>query len=231
MKSGWVESDAQAIVERSRQQGVVPDVALCICGTRLIGRDPKLVLHGGGNTSVKTSANDLLGEAVEVLCVKGSGADMATIEPAGLPAVRLEPLRKLRLREKLDDPEMVRIQRASLIDPAAPNPSVESLLHAFLPHKFVDHSHASAVLSLVDQPDGELICNEVYAGRAGVVPYIKPGFTLAIRAADIYEAKPEVEALMLHKHGIFTFADTAREAYERMIEMITLAQERVARNR
>src|SRR5437588_4088378 len=91
MKSGWAESDAQAIVERYRQQGVAPDVALCIYGTRLIGRDPKLVLHGGGNTSVKTFAKDLLGEAVEVLCVKGSGADMATIEPAGLPAVRLEP--------------------------------------------------------------------------------------------------------------------------------------------
>src|SRR5947209_16607838 len=184
MKSGWVERDAQAIVERYRQQGVAPDVALCIYGTRLIGRDPKLVLHGGGNTSVKTFADDLLGEAVEVLCVKGSGADMASIEPRGLPAVRLERLRKLRAREALNDEEMVRIQRENLIDPAAPNPSVETLLHAFLPHKFVDHTHATAVLSLTDQPNGDALCEEVYGARMGYVPYIMPGFALAKAAAD-----------------------------------------------
>src|SRR5437899_333642 len=158
MKSGWVEGDAQAIVDRYGHQGITADVAQCIYSTRLLGRDPKLVLHGGGNTSVKTFVNDLLGEAVEVICVKGSGGDMATIEPAGLPAVRLDRLRKLRLRDALGDADMVRIQRESLLDPGAPNPSVETLLHAFLPHKFVDHTHASAVLSLIDQPDGALTC-------------------------------------------------------------------------
>src|SRR5436305_14944610 len=115
MRSGWAESDAQAIVERYRQQGVALDVALCIYGTRLIGSDPKLVLHGGGNTSVKTFAKDLLGEKVEVLCVKGSGGDMAAIGPTGLPAVRLAPLRTLRLRNSLSDEDMIRIQRASRI--------------------------------------------------------------------------------------------------------------------
>src|SRR5206468_7414757 len=112
----------------------------------LLGREPRLVLHGGSNTSVKVVMNDLLGEPVEVLCVKGSGGDMAAIEPAGLPAVRLDRLRRLRKRNALSDPDMVRIQRENLLDPAAPNPSVEAVLHAFLPHKYVDHTHATAVL-------------------------------------------------------------------------------------
>src|SRR6266581_6767267 len=112
MKSGWVDSEAQAAIDRYARDGVGADLALRVYTTRLIGRDPKLVLHGGGNTSVKTTLPDLLGESVEVLCVKGSGADMAVIEPAGLPAVRLERLRKLRSRGALSDADMLRIQRA-----------------------------------------------------------------------------------------------------------------------
>ncbi len=134
------------------------------------------MLHGGGNTSVKTLVPDLLGQDTEVLCVKGTGWDMGTMEPAGLPAVRLAPLLALRAREAVSDEEMVRFQRANLIDPMAPNPSVETLLHAFVPHKFVDHTHSVAILSLIDQPDGETICAEVYDGRMGIVPYIMPGF-------------------------------------------------------
>ena len=126
---------------------------------------------------------------------------------------------------------MVRIQRANLLDPAAPNPSVETLLHAFLPHKFVDHTHANAVLSMIDQPDGETICSELYDGRVGIVPYVMPGFRLAKTAAEVYDAKPAVEGLILHKHGIFTFGDSAREAYERMIALVTLAEERLQKNR
>jgi rhamnose utilization protein RhaD (predicted bifunctional aldolase and dehydrogenase)/NAD(P)-dependent dehydrogenase (short-subunit alcohol dehydrogenase family) len=231
MKSGWVEGEAQAAVEHYARQGVGRDLALRVYSTRLLGREPRLVLHGGGNTSVKTALPDLLGEEVQVLCVKGSGADMASIEPAGLPAVRLERLRKLRARQALSDEDLVRIQRESLIEPAAPNPSVEILLHAFLPHKFVDHTHANAILSLVDQPDGEAICTELYDGRVSVVPYVMPGFALAQAAAAIYERRPDVEGLILHKHGIFTFGADAREAYERMIALVTLAEERLARNR
>ncbi len=166
-----------------------------------------------------------------MICIKGSGADMADIEPAGLPAVRLDRLRKLRARKQLSDEDMVRVQRENLIDPAAPNPSVETLLHAFLPHKFVDHTHSTAVLSLVDQPDSEAICAEVYDKRASIVPYIMPGFALAQAAADVFEQAPGVEGLILHKHGIFTFGDTAQEAYERMIALVTRAEERLARNR
>ena len=208
MKSAWIDRDAQAMVDRYARDGVGTDLALRVYTTRLLGRDPRLVLHGGGNTSVKTTIPDLLGEATDVICVKGSGADMADIEPSGLPAVRLDRLRKLRAREALSDEDMVRVQRENLLDPAAPNPSVETLLHAFLPHKFVDHTHSTAVLSLVDQPDGEAICAEVYDGRASVVPYIMPGFALAKAAADVFEKSPDVEGLILHKHGIFTFGDT-----------------------
>ncbi|HEY0567628.1 MAG TPA: bifunctional aldolase/short-chain dehydrogenase, partial [Xanthobacteraceae bacterium] len=197
----------------------------------LLGGDSKLVLHGGGNTSVKTRMRDLLGEEAEVLCVKGSGWDMAAIEPAGLPAVRLDSLRKLRAREELSDEDMVRVQRASLLDPNAPNPSVETLLHAFLPHTFVDHTHSTAVLSLVDQPNGAELCAEVFDRRMGIVPYVMPGFRLAKTSAEIFEQDPAVEGLILLKHGIFTFGASAHESYERMIEMVTLAETRLERGR
>ena len=124
MRSGWIDSEAQATIDRYAPEGIGRDLALRVYTTRLLGRDPKLVLHGGGNTSVKTTMPDLLGEEVAVLCVKGSGSDMATIEPADLPAVRLDRLRKLRARTVLTDADMVRIQRESLLEPAAPNPSV-----------------------------------------------------------------------------------------------------------
>jgi rhamnose utilization protein RhaD (predicted bifunctional aldolase and dehydrogenase)/NAD(P)-dependent dehydrogenase (short-subunit alcohol dehydrogenase family) len=231
MESRFVERDAKAAVEKYAAAGVTEDVALRIYTTRLLGQDPKLVLHGGGNTSVKTRTTDLMGDTADVLCVKGSGWDMAVIEPAGLPAVRLAPLRKLRERSALTDEDMVAVQRANLIEPTAPNPSVETLLHAFVPHKFVDHTHATAVLSLVDQPDGEAICADVYNGRMSIVPYIMPGFALAKRAAEIFEKNPKALGLILHKHGIFTFGETAREAYERMIEMVTLAEARLTRGR
>ncbi len=231
MKSAWVDRDAEALVDRYAKAGVGRDLALRVYTTRLLGRDPKLVLHGGGNTSVKRRMPDLLGEEVDVLCVKGSGWDMGTIEPAGLPAVRLDALRKLRALEKLSDEDMVRIQRANLLDPMAPNPSVETLLHAFVPHTFVDHTHSTAVLSLIDQPNADALCAEVYDGRMGLVPYIMPGFGLAKKAAEVYEQNPKVEGLILHKHGIFTFGASAREAYEKMIEMVTRAEERLKKNR
>jgi len=229
MKSAWVDSDAKSALDHWAKAGVSAELALRVYSTRLLGREPKLVLHGGGNTSVKTRINDLLGEEAEVLCVKGSGWDMASIEPAGMPAVRLEPLRKLLARDAVPDEEMVRVQRTGLIDPQAPNPSVETLLHAFVPHKFVDHTHATAVLSLIDQPDSQARCAQIFGDRLGFVPYIMPGFALAKKAAEVFEKNPAVEGLILDKHGIFTFGDHAREAYERMIEFVTLAEEHLTK--
>jgi rhamnose utilization protein RhaD (predicted bifunctional aldolase and dehydrogenase)/NAD(P)-dependent dehydrogenase (short-subunit alcohol dehydrogenase family) len=231
MKSQWNDDAARQAVDAYGAKGVGEDIALRVYTTRLLGRDPLLVLHGGGNTSVKTRARDDLGHEHAVIAVKGSGADMADIEPWGLPAVKLEPLLKLRALEALSDEAMVNVQRLNLLDSAAPNPSVETLLHAFLPHKFVDHTHAAAVLSLVDQPDGEALAREVYDGRMGIVPYIAPGFGLAKEAARVFEEKPDVAGLILHKHGIFTFGDSAREAYERMIEMVSLAESRLRQGR
>jgi rhamnose utilization protein RhaD (predicted bifunctional aldolase and dehydrogenase)/NAD(P)-dependent dehydrogenase (short-subunit alcohol dehydrogenase family) len=231
MKSGWVEADAQALVDQYARMRIGRELALRVYTTRLLGRDPHLVLHGGGNTSVKTTMPDLLGEAVEAICVKRSGADMATIEPAGLPALRLDRLRKLRMRKSLSDEEMVRVQRENLLDPMAPNPSVEIFLHTFLPHRYVDHTHANAVLSLVDQPAGEAICSDVYNGCASTVRYVMPGFSLAKMAADSFEAAPDVAGLVLHNHGIVTFGDSAREAYERMIALVTRAEDHLRKNR
>src|ERR1700688_444650 len=229
MQSAWIDCDAEAAVARYEKLG--RDVGLRVYTTRLLGQDPRLVLHGGGNTSVKTTIADLNGDNVEVLCVKGSGWDMGTIEPAGLPAVRLAPLLKLRARERLSDEDMVRLQRANLIDPASPNPSVEALLHAFIPHKFIDHTHSTAVLALTDQPDGEALCREVYGARVGYVSYLMPGFGLAKAAAQVFDADPSVEGLILVKHGIFSFGANARQAYERMIALVTTAEERLARQR
>ena len=231
MKSMWSDQDAERYVERYAQQGINTDIALRVYTSRLLGRDPTLVLHGGGNTSVKTALPDHFGRATSVLCVKGSGWDMADIEPAGLPAVRLTPIIELRGLSELTDEDMVNIQRCNLLDASAPNPSVETLLHAFLPHKFVDHTHAIAVLSVSDQPDGDGQCRAIYGNRMGYVPYIMPGFLLAKKAAEVFEANPSVEGLILEKHGIFTFGNSARQAYDRMVEMVSIAETRLQKNR
>jgi rhamnose utilization protein RhaD (predicted bifunctional aldolase and dehydrogenase)/NAD(P)-dependent dehydrogenase (short-subunit alcohol dehydrogenase family) len=227
MRNLWSDRGARAAVKNYRAQGVNEDLALRTYTTRLLGGDPRLVQHGGGNTSVKTAMQDSAGETTKVLCVKGSGWDMATIEPPGLPAVRLAPLLKLAALKALSDEEMVAIQRGNLLDSAAPNPSVETLLHAFIPHKFVDHTHANAVLALCDRPDGMELCRKVYGTRAAVVPYVMPGFALALKAKEVFDAHPRCEGLILHKHGIFTFGGNAREAYDRMIDLVSLAERKL----
>src|SRR5258706_431003 len=224
MQSKWSDAEAKDFVARYASKGVNADLAVRTYTTRLLGSDTRMVLHGGGNTSVKTSIKDQLGEDVEVICIKGSGWDMGVIEPVGLPAVRLEPLRKLRKLDKLSDEDMVNYQRINLLDSSAPNPSVETLLHAFLPHKFIDHVHSTAVLALTDQPDNKALVQEVYGDRVAYVPYTIPGFALAKAVADVFDKNPGVEGLVLLQHGIFTVGGSARQAYERMIEFVTLAE-------
>ncbi len=229
MKSRWSDSQAKTTIAHYGEAGIDDALALRVYTTRLLGSDARLVLHGGGNTSLKTTSVDLHGDPVEVLCVKGSGWDMGNIEPAGLPAVRLEPLRRLRALEALDDFAMVNAQRGNLLDSSAPNPSVETLLHAFLPHVYVDHTHSTAVLSLTDQPDGEMLCRRAFGPDVAIVPYIMPGFRLAKKAAEVFEQAPDVIGLVLLKHGIFSFGASAREAYERMIELVSRAERALAR--
>ncbi|MEI6201332.1 MAG: bifunctional aldolase/short-chain dehydrogenase [Enhydrobacter sp.] len=229
MENLWKDSDAKAAIASHAARGINDDLALRVYTTRLLGGEPKLVLHGGGNTSVKTRMADITGTPLDVLCVKGSGWDMGTIEAPGLPAVRLNPLRELQGLQALSDEDMVNVQRANLLDSKSPNPSVETLLHAFLPHKFIDHTHSNAVLALTDQPDGEALAADLYGKRAALVPYVMPGFALAKKTAEIAKAHPDVEGLILLKHGIFSMGATAEEAYVRMIDLVTMAEKRLAK--
>ncbi|MGE6783803.1 bifunctional aldolase/short-chain dehydrogenase [Ensifer adhaerens] len=227
MENLWRDDEAETVVAGYLAKGIGRDLALRTHTTRLLGGEPRLVLHGGGNTSVKTEITDLVGDTHAVLCVKGSGWDMGTIEPAGLPAVKIAPLLKSRRLERLSDEDMVTLLRANLIDPASPNPSVEALLHAFLPHKFVDHTHSTAILAIADQAKSLEMCTELFGKKMGFVPYIMPGFALAKAAAEVFDQDPTVEGLILDKHGIFTFGESAKEAYDRMIHYVTLAEEHV----
>ena len=230
MKSKWVEELAQTLVREYEDQGVSEDMALRVYSCRLLGQDPALVLHGGGNVSVKTTASDGLNDNLQVICVKGSGWDMGDIEPPGLPSMYLDRLLELRSFTSLSDEDMVAFQRRSLLDPGSPNPSIETLMHAFLPHAFIDHTHATAVLSLTNQQNGEEIISRLYGTRVGIVPFVKPGFDLAIKACEIYAANPDVEGLILLNHGIFSFGDTAKESYERMIDLVDVAEQYLSKH-
>jgi rhamnose utilization protein RhaD (predicted bifunctional aldolase and dehydrogenase)/NAD(P)-dependent dehydrogenase (short-subunit alcohol dehydrogenase family) len=224
--------DAEA--SRFAHGAIAEALALRTYTARLLGADPSLVLHGGGNTSAKGRATTLLGETIDVLWIKGSGWDLATIEPPGHPAVRLAPLLALRALDALSDEDMVNALRLALLDAAAPTPSVEALLHAFLPARFIDHTHADAVLAVTDQPDGEAICREIYGTGLVWVPYVMPGFALAKRCAAAYEELAKTTApsvIVLERHGIFSFGETAKESYARMIHAVTLAERFAAARR
>ena len=226
MQNQWNDSHAKAAIKQYKNFS--KDIALRVYTSRLIGIDPTLVLHGGGNTSVKSITRNAVGEEVHVIYVKGSGWDLDTIEPPGLPGVQLDHLLKLRHLNRLSDEDMVNEQRTHLLDAASPNPSVETLLHAFLPHKFIDHSHADAILVIADQPNAESLCKKIYRETMGIVPYIMPGFDLAKAAAEVYEKSPGVKGLILINHGLFTFGDTAKESYDRHIEAVQQAEDFIA---
>lgn len=227
MQSRWSDTEARSFVERWADAG--EDLALRVYTSRLVGSEPDLVMHGGGNTSVKVTRRDVLGQPLEAICVKGSGWDLDSIEPRGLPAMRLEGLRRLRALDALSDEEMVNQQRTCLFDSTSPNPSVETLLHAFLPHRFIDHTHADAVLALTNQPDGERLVREALGDDVVVVPYVMPGFALAKLAAELQERQPDARGMVLLKHGLFSFGEDARTSYERTIEMVDAAERFLAK--
>jgi len=227
LKNNWSKSFANKYIKKYKKLGFSKDLALRVYTTRLLGRNKELVLHGGGNTSVKTTIKDIDGKKYKVLCVKGSGWDMADIEPAGLPAVKLEPLLTLKEKKYLSDENMVSFQKRNLIDIKSPNPSVETFLHAFLPFKFVDHTHADAVLNATNRPGGLNFCKKVFGSKVSVVPYVMPGFMLAKKINEIYSENPNINCLILMNHGIFTFADKAKEAYDLMIKYVSQAERAV----
>ncbi len=228
MQSRWNDAGAEAAIQEFAAAG--RDVALRVYTSRLIGQDADLVLHGGGNTSVKTTARDLHGREIEVLHVKGSGWDLGAIEPPGLPAVRLAPLRELRSLSTLTDEAMVNAVRGALLDSTAPDPSVEALLHAFLPHRFVDHTHADAILALTDQKDGAALAREAFGEQVAILPWIMPGFPLAKAVAEAVERNPKCIGVVLCQHGLFTFGEDAATSYRRTIELVDRA-ERFVRER
>lgn len=223
MRSRYVAADASRLVAELGPS-VGETLALRVYTSRLLGSDPALVLHGGGNTSVKSIAREATGEGVGVLHVKGSGGDLGTIGPAGFATCRLEPLQRLCDVEALSDEAMVRALRSQMLDPNGPTPSVETLLHALLPGKYVDHTHADAVVTLVDQPDAPRIATEAWGAPFLFVPYVMPGFLLARRVAALGVDPQRHRGLILGQHGILTWGATAQESYERMIDAVTAAE-------
>ena len=224
MKNNWSNSEANKYIRKYYKLGHNKDMALRVYTTRLLGRNPELVLHGGGNTSVKSQVKDIDGKTYDVLCVKGSGWDMADIEPAGLPAVKLKPLLSMKKKKYLSDEDMVAFQKKNLINTSSPNPSVETFLHAFLPFKFVDHTHSDAIMNVTNRPEGLNLCKKIFGKKVSIVPYVMPGFGLAQKINEVYSQNPNINCLILLNHGIFTFADNAKEAYDLMIKYVSDAE-------
>lgn len=237
MESRYRAEEAARFCEdrRATYAAASADLLVRTYTARLLGQEPSLVLHGGGNTSIKSRVRDRFGHELDVMFVKGSGSDLGTIEPPGHPAVRLEPLRRLRQLTAMTDEDMVNELRLALLDAHAPTPSVETLLHAFLPDTCIDHTHADAIVTLVDQPDGERICRELFGPSMVWVPYVMPGFALAQRCAEAYEASRRAghapSIILLEQHGIFTVGRHAEESYTRMIDAVTHAERAIAARR
>jgi len=218
MKSLWNEQDAQ---------GYEGDLGQRVYSSRLLGQEPSLVLHGGGNTSVKLWVTNVVGEEEEILYVKGSGWDLATIEAQGFAPVRLAPLLKLAQLPALSDSQMVNELKTQVTRAQAPTPSVETILHALLPYKYVDHTHADAVVTLTNTEKGLEHIQRVYGDRLVIIPYVMPGFDLARVCAQSFaqQAREATVGMVLMNHGIFSFGATARHSYESMIELVSLAED------
>ncbi len=219
MKNLWNDQEAAAMEGDLLAQRVYT--------SRLLGANPELVLHGGGNTSVKIREKTFFGEEEDILYVKGSGWDLATIEKEGFSPIRMDVLVKLAALETLSDRDMVAQMRAGMTNPTAPNGSIEAILHAVLPFPFVDHTHANAILALTNNERAEERVRSVYGDRFLVVPYIMPGFILARKVYELLQDRDltGIKGMILMNHGIFSFADTARESYERMIRLVSEAED------
>ena len=227
MKSRWSASEAQRYLDRYSH--IDRDIALRIYSSHLLGQDPTLVLHGGGNTSVKSIYQNILGESVEGLFVKGSGWDLKSIEPAGFPGLDLAYLRRLRALSHLEDRQMMNELRTHLFDASSPDPSVETLLHAFFTEKYIDHSHANAIIALTNHQHYQHYLEECFGADVIIIPYIMPGFALAKLAAERHDQADALSAMVLVKHGLFTYGETAEASYERHIEIVDQAERFLAK--
>ena len=212
MKSLWNNNEAQKYKN--------DPLGMRVYTSRLLGASKDLVLHGGGNTSVKID---------NLLYVKGSGWDLATIEKEGFPAVNLDVLKKMATRGKLSDTQMVVQQKEAMVDKTAPNPSIEAILHAIIPFKYVDHTHADAVVTISNTPNGKNLIKDLYGKNMLIIDYVMPGFILAKK---IYEKTKDIDwsgldGIILLNHGVFTFDDDAKNAYEKMIKIVTKAEKTI----
>jgi len=223
MKSLWNNEEAKKYKT---------DLDLRVYTSRLLGQDSSLVLHGGGNTSVKSTATNLFGETEDILLVKGSGWDLATIEAEGFAPVKMDMLLKMAELKELNDPDMVKYQRLAMTNPSAPNPSVEAILHAIIPFKFVDHTHTDAVVTITNTEGGEDKIKDLYGDKVLIIPYIMPGFVLAKLIYDMTRDVEwnELEGMVLMNHGLFTFNDDAKTSYEKTIELVDKAEKYLADN-
>jgi rhamnulose-1-phosphate aldolase/alcohol dehydrogenase len=221
MQNRWNEAEAAGMDELDQ----------LVYQSRLLGADTSLVLWGGGNTSIKTAEIDFRGAETYVLRVKGSGSDMKSITRQGFAGVRMVDILPLEEREDMTDEAMVEYLSHTLMDPAAPRPSIETLLHGFLPYKSVAHSHADAIVALTDNVNGAEAVRDCYGGEMLTVDYIRPGFLLSKQVAAAAKAQPSARALILMNHGLITWGDTAKEAYDLHIEAVTKAEEYLADKR
>ena len=221
MKYSWNNNEAKKFINKYKRIGINKELALRIYSTQLLGNNSELVLHGGGNTSVKFFSKN---NKKNIIYIKGSGKNMSNIDIDGFPALELDNLIRLKKIKKMNDFQMVNYQKKYMLDTTFPNASVETLLHAFIPHKYVDHTHSNAILSLIDQSNDKKICKNFFGDDLAVIPYIMPGFELAKKAIEVYEQNPNVKGLILLKHGIFTFGNTAKESYQRMIKFVRIAE-------
>jgi rhamnose utilization protein RhaD (predicted bifunctional aldolase and dehydrogenase)/NAD(P)-dependent dehydrogenase (short-subunit alcohol dehydrogenase family) len=218
MKNNWKDAEAQKL------KGDL--LKLRVYTSRLLGNEEDLVMHGGGNTSVKIREKNIFGEEEDILYVKGSGWDLGTIETPGFAPVKLSALHKLVELPSLSDLDMVKYQRIAMTNPSAPNPSVEAILHAIIPYTFVDHTHADAVVTVTNTPGGKKRIEEIYGENMLIVPYVMPGFILA---KTIYEMTKDIDwdsldGMILMNHGVFTFDHDAKVAYSKMIQIVSKAE-------
>ncbi len=227
MKSAYNPVDAEKLVEK--YPDISREFALRIYTSQLIGSNPNLVLHGGGNTSIKLRQKNILGEEQDVIFVKSSGINLAKITPQEFVSLDLAFLRKLRRVENLEDEEMESQLEIHKLHRSPLNPSVEALLHAFLPPKHIDHTHADSILILTNQSEGANLIKKALGPRVAVLPYIMSGLPLAKAVVAQYEEKSDLEAIVIINHGIFTFGEEALISYERMIEYVDRAEKHINR--
>lgn len=224
MKNLWSDSEAKKYAGNP--------LKLRAYSSRLLGKEPNLVLHGGGNTSVKIKEKNIFNQTEDIIYVKGSGWDLSVIEPSGFAPVKLDVLKRMVNLRGISDKEMVKIQRAALTNPYSPDPSIEAIVHAIIPFTYVDHTHSDAVVTITNTRNGEARIKEIYGNRVLIVPYIKPGFTLAVKIFELIKDRKldDFDGMILLNHGVFTFDNDAKKSYQKMIALVTEAENYLQKN-